>query len=814
MKKKLLLIGIILLFVSILCAVQSYASDDIIVVLDPGHGGYDSGAVAGGIQEKDVNWKIANRVKEILDQAPGITGILTRGENECPSLEERALVAKRNHANLVVSFHINSSNSNFGVRGAETYVTGNMNSPRFYQASSKLASSVLANLRSMGIPSYSISPKIRYTEENRYYSDGALCDYYGIIRNPMYYGIPSVLIEHCFINNVADRESFLRNDAQIYQMAEQDARAIIENKDLFYINKEDNNVNAGLQQLQILTKEQYLTGNVIVVEWINGMQTVPSVLPTIKLKSTDGTVEMNCYVRQVYGNEYYFDLAIKDIDKSKKYVIMIESNDKNMIPKNHTIRLNLGNDRRFGNTINRNFEIENNQIKMIERKYEGNINTDLKDLQKGIGTNGATYLTGEIVVVEWINGVSNVPITKPKISIKSTDGQIELEAYAKATGTNTYYFDRYIEGIDASKEYELIVESVDPANISKKKQKVVDFTGNLSNKNLGRYQDRKIVLKGNKIIFESYQYEGNMNTDLKELTKGEGANGAAYLSGEIVVVEWINGVSNVPTMKPKIALRSTDGEVELEAFVKATGTNTYYFDRYIEGIDTTKEYELIAESIDPSNISKKKVKVVDYNRFSENKVIGVYHKQEITLKKNKIFFREYQYEGEMNTDLKELTKGNGANGATYLSGEIVVVEWINGISNVPTMKPRIALRSTDGKVELEAFVKETGTNTYYFDRYIEGIDTSKEYELIVESVDPANKSKKKLKIVDFTNHFSNLSLGEYHETEIILGANKILFDKKLQEETKEKSLETENLETNHLKNNLKEEDSEEVNNLK
>lgn len=233
MKKKLLLIGIILLFVSILCAVQSYASDDIIVVLDPGHGGYDSGAVAGGIQEKDVNWKIANRVKEILDQAPGITGILTRGENECPSLEERALVAKRNHANLVVSFHINSSNSNFGVRGAETYVTGNMNSPRFYQASSKLASSVLANLRSMGIPSYSISPKIRYTEENRYYSDGALCDYYGIIRNPMYYGIPSVLIEHCFINNVADRESFLRNDAQIYQMAEQDARAIIENKDLF-----------------------------------------------------------------------------------------------------------------------------------------------------------------------------------------------------------------------------------------------------------------------------------------------------------------------------------------------------------------------------------------------------------------------------------------------------------------------------------------------------------------------------------------------------------------------------------------------------
>ena len=428
----------------------------------------------------------------------------------------------------------------------------------------------------------------------------------------------------------------------------------------------------------------------------------------------------------------------------------------------------------LGNDSNLCIKVMTKQVKK-EDTYEGNINTELKELTKGTGMNGAPYLSGEIVVVEWINGVSNVPTMRPKIALRSTDGEIELEAFVKETGTNTYYFDRYIEGIDTSKEYELIVESVDPANISDKKVKVVDFTGRFLNKNLGKYQGKEIILRDKKLIFKDNQYEGNINTELKELTKGEGANGATYFSGEIVVVEWINGVSNVPTMKPKITLRSTDGEVELEAFVKATGTNTYYFDRYIEGIDTSKEYEWIVESVDPANISDKKVKIVDFTGKFLNKNLGKYQGKKIILRDKKVIFEKDQYEGNINTELKELTKEEGANGAAYLSGEIVVVEWINGVSNVPTMKPKIALRSTDGKVELEAFVKATGTNTYYFDRYIEGIDTSKEYELIVESVDPTNISNKKIKIVDFIGKFLNQSLGKYHETEIILEKNTICF---------------------------------------
>ena len=227
-----------IIFIGIIFSSNIYAADDIIVVLDPGHGGYDVGAVTDGIQEKDVNWKIATRVKEILDAEPGITGILSRNENECPDLAERAQIAKNTGADLLVSFHINSSES-AKASGSEVYITGNTNSKRFYQASNILGQSVLKNLASIGIPSHIYRPIIKYTEENRYYSDGFLADWYGIIREPMYFGIPGMIIEHCYISNPFDRVNYL-NDAKINQMAEADAKAIIANKELFRIERENN----------------------------------------------------------------------------------------------------------------------------------------------------------------------------------------------------------------------------------------------------------------------------------------------------------------------------------------------------------------------------------------------------------------------------------------------------------------------------------------------------------------------------------------------------------------------------------------------
>jgi N-acetylmuramoyl-L-alanine amidase len=91
------------------------------VVVDPGHGGRDTGAVgSGGLREKDVTLDIAHRVAAILG-AQGLRVVLTRDDDRFVSLEERTARANESAADLFVSIHCNAS-ENKGHRGVETYV--------------------------------------------------------------------------------------------------------------------------------------------------------------------------------------------------------------------------------------------------------------------------------------------------------------------------------------------------------------------------------------------------------------------------------------------------------------------------------------------------------------------------------------------------------------------------------------------------------------------------------------------------------------------------------------------------------------------
>ena len=747
------------------------ADRDIVVVLDPGHGGSDVGAVGGGIYEKDVNWKIATRVKQILDAEPGITGILSRGENECPSLVERALVAKNNGADLLVSFHINSNDSANWLTGAEVYVTANPNSTRFHQSSSTLAYSVLDNLRRVGVPTHSYTPRIKYSDE-RYYSDGFRADWYGIIREPMNFGIPGVLIEHCFINNPADRENFLSSDDKINQMAEADARAIIANKELFRINKEDNFTNASIDSLTINSAKTHLTGEATIVDWINGMQTVPTGTPTIKLKSTDGTTTINCYVTQAYGNKYYFDTHVSGIDTSKEYTIEISSQDRTNIPTNYTSKPGLGSDRIIGEDNYNYYYVRNSKLVMESIEYVGDVTSEIQTLEIG-KQNGNNYMTGEIMAIEWVNGKSTVPRKTPTIVLKSTDGTVTRNCYVRQISGNTYYFDLAINGMDTSKEYTMEISSSDPNNLSTNKAQVVNISKFTSS--IGRYEDKSAIIKDNILTFEPYTYVGNLNTELFQFNKSE-QGGAAYVSGEIVVVEWVDNVSTVPTKTPKMRFVSTDGTVDMEVFVTPTGTNTYYFDRYIEGIDTSKEYKFIVESTDPANVSEYNKVPVYFKGQWDNKTIGDYHGLRMKLQNNSIVFTDYTYVGDLNTELFQFNKSEQG-GAAYISGEIVVVEWVDGVSTVPTKTPKMRFVSTDGTVDMEVFVTPTGTNTYYFDRYIEGIDTTKEYKFMVESTDPNNVSEYNKVPVYFKGQWADKIIGDYYDTKIKLSNNRITFFK-------------------------------------
>ncbi|MEQ1759316.1 MAG: N-acetylmuramoyl-L-alanine amidase [Vicinamibacterales bacterium] len=92
-----------------------------LIVLDPGHGGADTGATGpSGVQEKALTLEIARRVKTLLESRLGMRVLLTRDDDRNVSLDERTAVANNNKANLFVSLHLNTSPSPL-MSGAEIY---------------------------------------------------------------------------------------------------------------------------------------------------------------------------------------------------------------------------------------------------------------------------------------------------------------------------------------------------------------------------------------------------------------------------------------------------------------------------------------------------------------------------------------------------------------------------------------------------------------------------------------------------------------------------------------------------------------------
>jgi N-acetylmuramoyl-L-alanine amidase len=92
------------------------------VVIDPGHGGKDTGTIgANGLVEKDVVLDVAQRLRSMLIGRLGTEVILTRQDDSFVPLEERTAIANQNSGDLFISIHANASR-NRRVRGVETYV--------------------------------------------------------------------------------------------------------------------------------------------------------------------------------------------------------------------------------------------------------------------------------------------------------------------------------------------------------------------------------------------------------------------------------------------------------------------------------------------------------------------------------------------------------------------------------------------------------------------------------------------------------------------------------------------------------------------
>lgn len=93
------------------------------VVIDPGHGGTDPGAVArfGGGHEKDVNLAAGLILRDLLNATGRYEVIMTRDTDVAVGLEDRVRIAREARANLFISLHADSAGDNAGPGGATVY---------------------------------------------------------------------------------------------------------------------------------------------------------------------------------------------------------------------------------------------------------------------------------------------------------------------------------------------------------------------------------------------------------------------------------------------------------------------------------------------------------------------------------------------------------------------------------------------------------------------------------------------------------------------------------------------------------------------
>ncbi|MHC5597235.1 MAG: N-acetylmuramoyl-L-alanine amidase [Nostoc sp.] len=173
----------------------------VVVIIDPGHGGKDSGALGiGGAREKDVILPIGKRLAEILQQH-GIQVIMTRDSDYFVTLPGRVQLAERANADVFVSIHANSAGaSRPDVNGLEVY---------YYDSGLDLARVVRSSiLQSIG------TLKDRGVRRARFY----------VLRKS---SMPSILVETGYMTGREDMAR-LRTSAYQNEMAEAIARGVLQ----------------------------------------------------------------------------------------------------------------------------------------------------------------------------------------------------------------------------------------------------------------------------------------------------------------------------------------------------------------------------------------------------------------------------------------------------------------------------------------------------------------------------------------------------------------------------------------------------------
>ena len=175
-----------------------------LVMLDPGHGGRDPGAIGlGGLREVDVILPVAKRVAELLEKQ-GIAVKMTRNSDYFVGLDERVVMSRDAGATLFVSIHANSIDNRPDVNGLEVY---------HYNLGKSLAETVH-------------NAVLDYVNKNGFYiaNRNVRSARFLVLRKA---AIPAILVETGYLTNEAENARLRRDDYQ-KAMAEGIARGIVQ----------------------------------------------------------------------------------------------------------------------------------------------------------------------------------------------------------------------------------------------------------------------------------------------------------------------------------------------------------------------------------------------------------------------------------------------------------------------------------------------------------------------------------------------------------------------------------------------------------
>lgn len=213
-------------------------SKSFVVVIDPGHGGKDPGAISKGIQEKDVVLSIGLKLgKYINENYPDVKVIYTRNTDVFVPLIDRSRIANKNKADLFISLHANTCGTS-STGGTETFVLGLHKTNENLDVAKKENSVILLednykstyeNFDPNSSESYIMFELVQdnYLDQSLSFADDIQRQFRNRLDNPnrgvkqagflvlRQSSMPSVLVETGFVSNPSDANKLKSDDGQL-----------------------------------------------------------------------------------------------------------------------------------------------------------------------------------------------------------------------------------------------------------------------------------------------------------------------------------------------------------------------------------------------------------------------------------------------------------------------------------------------------------------------------------------------------------------------------------------------------------------------